>query len=93
MLSAFTVKDTLSNTFSPSIVLLIFLTVRISFPGSLSALKSIYGYLLFDGFISSNSIFSNDFFLEVACLDLEAFALNLAINACNSFIFSSFSFV
>jgi len=49
-----------------------------------------YGYFLLDGLISSNSIFSNDFFLDVACLDLEAFAANLAINSCNSLIFSSF---
>ena len=83
-------NEILFNIFSPFIVLEMFFTCKISFPGSLSGLKSIYGYLLFDGIISSNSIFSNDFFLEVACLDLEAFALNLAINACNYFIFSSF---
>ena len=29
------------------------------------------------------------FFLEVACLDLDTFAENLAINSCNSFFFSS----
>ena len=52
---------------------------EITYGGSLSGLKSIYGYFLFEGFISSNSIFSNDFFLEVACFDLEAFALNLAM--------------
>ena len=80
----------MSKTFFPSIVLVIFLSDKISFPGSLSGLKSIYGYFLLDGFISSSSIFSNDFFLEVACFDLEAFALNLAINSCNSLIFSSF---
>ena len=60
---AFTVNDTLSNNFTPSTVLEIFLTCKISFPGSLSGLKSMYGYFLFDGFISSNSIFSRVFFL------------------------------
>ena len=80
----------LSNNFIPSIVLETFFTCNISFPGSLSGLKSIYGYFLFDGFISSSCIFSNVFFLDVACFDLEAFALNLAIKSCNSFIFSSF---
>ena len=58
-----------------------FSTFKISFPGILSGLKSIYGYLLFDGTISSNCIFSKDFFLDVACFDFDAFALNLAIKA------------
>ena len=39
--SLFTVNETLSNNFSPFIVLLIFFTSKISFPGSLSGLKSI----------------------------------------------------
>ena len=86
----FTVNETLSNNFSPFTVLVIFLTCKISFPGSLSGLKSTYGYFLFDGFISSNSIFSRDFFLDVACFDFEAFAANLAIKSCSSFIFYSF---
>ena len=88
--SCFTVNDTLSSTFTPSNVLLMFFTCRISFPGSLSGLKSTYGYFLFDGFISSSSIFSSVFFLDVACFDFDAFALNLAMKSCNSFIFSSF---
>ena len=88
--SGFTVNVILSNIFSPLIVLDIFLTCNISFPGSLSGLKSTYGYFLFEGLISSNWIFSKVFFLEVACLDFDAFALNLAINSCNSLIFSSF---
>ena len=37
----FTVKEILSKSFSPLIVLEIFLTCNISFPGSLSGLKSI----------------------------------------------------
>ena len=86
----FTVNEILFNIFSPSIVFDMFFTSSISFPGSLSTLKSTYGYLRFDGFISSSSIFSNDFFLDVACLDFDAFALNLAIKSCSSFIFSSF---
>ncbi|MNP00064.1 hypothetical protein D3C76_918480 [compost metagenome] len=85
-----TVKETLFKTFSPSIVLDILLTVTTSLPISLLGLKSIYGYFLVDGFISSKLIFSNNFFLEVACLDLEALALNLCINSFNSVIFSSF---
>ena len=40
--------------------------------------------------MSSNSIFSRAFFLDVACLDLEALAENLAINSFNSLICSSF---
>ena len=52
-------------------------TVNTSFPISLFGRKSIYGYLRLDGLISSSSIFSSALFLEVACLDLEAFAENL----------------
>ena len=85
-------KEILSNTFSPLIVFEIFLTSNTSLPCSLSGLKSTYGYFLFEGLISSSSIFSKDFFLDVACLDLEALALNLAIKSCNSFILSSFFF-
>ena len=48
------------------------------------------GYLLFETFNSSKVNFSNSFFLEVACLDFEALALNLAINSCNSLAFASF---
>ena len=51
---SFTVNVTLSKTFTPSTVLLIFFTCKISLPGSLSGLKSTYGYFLFDGFISSS---------------------------------------
>ena len=40
--------------------------------------------------MSSNSIFSRARFLEVACLDLEAFAEKREMNSCNSLIFSSF---
>ena len=47
-------------------------------------------YFLLEGRISSSSIFSSAFLREVACLDLEALALNLWINSCNSLIFSSF---
>ena len=52
-----------------------------------------YGYLRLEGRISSSWIFSRARFLEVACLDLEALALNLEIKSCNSLIFSSFFFV
>ena len=71
----------LSRTFTPSIVFEIFSTNNTSFPISRAGLKSIYGYLRLDGFISSSSIFSRAFFLEVACLDFEALALNLEINS------------
>ena len=47
------------------------------------------GYLLDEGFISSIFKLSNIFFLDVACFDLEAFALNLAIKSSNSLFFSS----
>ena len=90
LLSCFTVNDMLFNSFTPSTVFDMFFTCSISFPGSLSGLKSTYGYFLFDGFISSSCIFSSVFFLDVACFDFEAFALNLAMKSCNSFIFSSF---
>ena len=43
--------------------------------------------------MSSNSIFSRARFLEVACLDLEAFAEKREMNSCNSLIFSSFFLV
>ena len=66
-----------SKIFSPSIVLDKFSTVRTSFPISRNGRKSMYGYLRLDGRMSSNSIFSRARFLEVACLDLEAFAENL----------------
>ena len=49
-----TLNDTLFNTFSPSTVFEIFSTESISFPDSLSGLKSINGYLLVEGLISSN---------------------------------------
>jgi hypothetical protein len=39
--------------------------------------------------ISSNSILSNIFLREVACLDLDALAEKRATNSCNSLIFSS----
>ena len=85
--SWFTINDTLSSTLTPSIVLEIPSTVSTSLPISLAGLKSIYGYFLLDGLISSNSIFSRALFLEVACLDLEALAENLWIKSCNSLIF------
>ena len=40
--------------------------------------------------MSSSWIFSRARFLEVACLDLEALALNREINSWSSLIFSSF---
>ena len=52
--------------------------------------KLINGYFLLDGFISSRTILSSNFFLDVACLLLDALAENLAIKSCNSLIFSSF---
>ena len=83
-------KLILFKTISPFISLETPSTCKTSLPGSFSNLKSTYGYFLDEGFISSNTILSNNFFLDVACLDLDAFALNLAMNSCNSFIFSSF---
>ncbi|MDF2607023.1 MAG: hypothetical protein K0S34_1218 [Bacillales bacterium] len=61
-----------------------------SLPISLSGVKPTNGYLREDGLISSRVILSSNFLRDVACLDLDAFALNLAINACRSLIFSSF---
>ena len=52
--SWFTINDTLSSTLTPSIVLEIPSTVSTSLPISLAGLKSIYGYFLLDGLISSN---------------------------------------
>lgn len=65
-------------------------TSKQSFPISLSGLKSINGYFLDDGLISSKVILSSIFFLEVACLDLAALAANLAMKSFNSLILSSF---
>ena len=45
----FIVNETLSNTFSPSIVLDRFSTVNKSFPISRSGVNLTYGYLLEDG--------------------------------------------
>ena len=84
------VKEILSRTFTPSMVFVSPSTERTSFPISRAGRKSIYGYFLLDGRISSSSIFSNARFLDVACLDLEALAENLWMNSCNSLIFSSF---
>ena len=67
--------------FTPSTSLERFSTVSISFPTSLSILKPTNGYLLLEGCISSRVIFSSNFFLLVACLDLEALAENLFIKA------------
>ena len=60
-------------------------TVRTSFPISRFGRKSMYGYLRLDGLISSSWIFSRARFLEVACLDLEALALNREIKSCKFF--------
>ena len=84
------VKEILSSTFTPSIVLERFSTIRTSFPISRLGRKSMYGYLRLEGRMSSSWIFSRALLREVACLDLEALALNLEINSCNSLIFSSF---
>ena len=86
-------KEILSRTFTPSMVLDRFSTVSTSFPISRSGRKSIYGYLRLDGLMSSSSIFSRARFLEVACLDLEALAEKRWMNSCSSLIFSSFLLV
>ena len=88
--SLFTLKLTLSKTLTPSIVLDNPSTTNMSLPTSLSGLNPTNGYLLLDGWISSKVILSNNFLRDVACLDLEALALNLAMKSCNSLIFSSF---
>ena len=79
--SLFTINDILSRTLTPSIVLDIPSTVSTSLPISLDGLKSIYGYFLLDGLISSSSIFSNALLRDVACLDLDALAENLWIKS------------
>ena len=79
--SLFTINDILSRTLTPSIVLEIPSTVSTSLPISLDGLKSIYGYFLLDGLISSSSIFSNALLRDVACLDLDALAENLWIKS------------
>ena len=88
--SLFMTNEISSSTLTPSIVLEICSTVRTSLPISLSGLKSIYGYLRLDGFISSSCIFSRACLREVACLDFDAFALNRWMKLWSSFIFSSF---
>ena len=76
-------NDTLSKTLTPSTVLVNPSTSKTSFPISLSGVNPTYGYLLLDGCISSTCIFSNCFFLDVACLAFDAFELNLAMNSFN----------
>ena len=49
--------------------------------------RDIYGW---KDWMSSSWIFSRARFLEVACLDLEAFAEKREIKSCSSLIFSSF---
>src|SRR5699024_7066714 len=65
-------NDTLSNTFTPSIVLERFSTVSTSLPISRSGSNPTNGYLRLEGRMSSNSIFSNVFLREVACFDLRS---------------------
>ncbi len=88
--SLLTTNDTFSKIFLPSNDADKFSTVNTSLPSALSISKPTKGYFLDEGTISSRLIFSNDFFLDVACEDLEALALNLAINAFSSLILSSF---
>src|SRR3989339_348257 len=80
----FTVKLISFSTFSPSIVLVRFLTSRMTLPQGRSGLKAINGYLLEDTGISSKVIFSRSFFREVACFDLDALELNRWIKALSS---------
>ena len=64
-----TMKLTLSKTLTPSTVFDKSLTANISLPTSLSGVNPTKGYFLLEGWISSKVILSNNFFLEVACLD------------------------
>ena len=85
----FKLKSILSNNVLVESEKLKFSTESIWSPASRSDVKITAGYLLDDGFISSIFKLSSIFFLEVACLDLDAFALNLAIKSSSSFFFSS----
>ena len=82
-------KVILLNSTLPSIDLDNFSTFKIWLPTSLSGLKMIPGYFLLLGVMSSNTSLSNAFLRLVACLLLEALALNRAINSSRSFFFSS----
>ena len=83
------IKLTSLSTFLPFTVLERFLTSRTSLPTSLSCLNEQKGYLLDDTLIVSIWRLSSSFLRDVACLDLEALALNLWINSVSSFIFCS----
>src|SRR3989339_380189 len=85
---AFTVKLISFSTFSPSMVLVRFLTSRMTLPQGRSGLKEIKGYRLVETGISSMVSFSRSFFREVACFDLEALELNLWIKALSSLALS-----
>ena len=76
-----TLKVTLSKRVLPSTVFFKFSTFKIWFPTSLSGWKMIPGYLRFEGSISSIVNFSKAFFLEVACLLLDALAENRAMKS------------
>ena len=90
ILSSFpTIKLMWSSSFVPSTVLETSVTNSLSFPGSRSALNPTQGYRLLEAGSSSTVILSSSFLLDVACLDLERFAENRAINVCNSAIFCS----
>ena len=81
------VKETLLRSFTPSTVLDMPLTLRTSFPSSLSILKPMKGYFLDDAGISSTVSLSRSFLLAVACFDL--FAEKRLMNSWSSLIFSS----
>ena len=85
----FIVNETLSRTFLSPIVLLIPVTVSSSLPTSRSGLNETKGKRRDETGISSILSSSRSFLRLVACFDFEAFALNRAINSCNSFFFCS----
>ena len=83
------VKETLFRSFTPSTVLDMPLTLRTSFPSSLSILKPMKGYFLDEAGISSTVSLSRSFLLAVACLDFDLFAEKRLMNSWSSLIFSS----
>ena len=89
----FRTNDILSKIFTPSTVFVSPSTVRTSFPISREGLKSINGYLLEDGRISSSSIFSSALFLAGCLLGFRSICRKRCMNSCNSFIRSSFSYL
>jgi len=82
-------NETLSSSFTPSMVFDTSVTNRISLPTSRSRSKPTNGYRREEAGISSTLILSSNRRREVACLLLALLAAKRAMKVCSSAIFSS----